>query len=199
MDGFEYPIGPHIRRHGPEGYRDYNSYRDWLRDEFIFRCVYCLHREQWDIRGTPFHIEHFVPVIVDPDGECEYSNLLYACGPCNEAKKAILGLPNPCTINFYECLQIRADGHVNALNDNGEKLKKVLRLDSEQNVRKRFRWMRVLEALRLGNPDIYQELMGYPDDLPDLRKKHVSQNMKPQGAESCYHVLRERGELPPTY
>ncbi len=42
---FRYPDGPHQRRHGPRGYASYESYRPWLRDEFAFRCVYCLTRE----------------------------------------------------------------------------------------------------------------------------------------------------------
>ena len=107
MLGFEYPMGPHLRRHGPEGYTDYDSYRDWLRDEFVFRCVYCLHREQWYSRGGTFNVEHFIPVAVDPNGRCEYTNLLYACLTCNIAKQDILGVPDPCQIAFHKCLRRR--------------------------------------------------------------------------------------------
>ena len=67
MIGFEYPNLPHVRRHGPVGYKEYGSFRDWLRDEFTFRCVYCLHREQWCSRGATFHIDHFIPVTADPN------------------------------------------------------------------------------------------------------------------------------------
>jgi len=179
--------------------RDYNSYRDWLRDEFAFRCVYCLHREQWNNRGGAFHVEHFVPASVDQDGECEYSNLLYACATCNETKQAILGLPNPCQVAFNDCLRVMADGRIDALNSDGEKLKQVLRLDSEKNVRDRYRWMRTLAALRAKEPDLYQEYMGFPVDLPDLRTKQAPENTKPDGAVNCYFALRERGELPVTY
>ena len=42
---FVYPASPHVRRHGPMGYADHASFRPWLRDEFAFRCVYCLRRE----------------------------------------------------------------------------------------------------------------------------------------------------------
>jgi hypothetical protein len=199
MTGFEYPTSAHARRHGPAGYRDYSSYRDWLRDEFTFRCVYCLHREQWDNRGGAFHVEHFVPASVDPDGKCEYSNLLYACAQCNEAKQAILGLPNPCHAAFNDCLRVMADGRIDALNSDGEKLKLVLRLDSEKNVSVRYRWMRTLEAIRAKDPDLYQEYMGFPEDLPDLRTKRVPENTRPDGVVNCYLALRERGELPVTY
>jgi hypothetical protein len=53
MQGFEYPLMPHVRRHGPAGYDDYASYRDWLRDEFTFRCVFWWCRAQ---RSTPANV-----------------------------------------------------------------------------------------------------------------------------------------------
>src|ERR1039458_225442 len=109
MTGFEYSTTPHVRRHGPTGYTDYDSFRDWLRDEFTFRCVYCLHREQWYHGGATFHIDHSVPVVADSSGEFEYENLLYACARCNEAKRAVLGVPNPCEVAFHDCLRILDD------------------------------------------------------------------------------------------
>jgi len=181
------------------GYKDYSSYRDWLRDEFNFRCVYCLHREKWNSRGGTFHVEHFIPSSMDPDGECEYSNLLYACATCNLTKKDMLGLPNPCVVAFNDCLRVMADGRIDALNSEGEKLKQVLRLDSEKNIRDRYRWMRALQALSRSDPSLYQEYMAFPEDLPDLRTKQVPENTRPDGVVNCYFVLRERGELPATY
>lgn len=198
MMGFEYPPEPHARRHGPVGYQDYDSYRDWLRDEFTFRCVYCLHRERWYGRGATFHIDHSTPVAEYEGGKCEYTNLLYVCATCNEAKKAVLGVPNPCEVAFGDCLRIQPDGHVQALNDDGKRLKRILGLDSDKNVGSRRRWMRSLETLRTANPALYKEYMGFPDNLPDLREKRVP-NTKPEGAANCYFVLRERGELPPMY
>lgn len=199
MIGFEYPTQPHNRRHGPEGYTHYNSYRDWLRDEFVFRCVYCLHREQWYGRGTTFHIEHFIPVAVDEKGICEYTNLLYACATCNEAKRDAVGVPSPCELSFNDCLRILPDGRIEALNDDGERLRQILRLDSRTNIRYRARWIQNLEVLRANAPDLYKEYMGFPEDLPDLRRKHVPNNTKPDGTQNCFFALRERGSLPLTY
>ena|ERR1019366_3364272 len=199
MVGFEYPTTLHFRRHGPQGYKDYESYRDWLRDEFIFRCAYCLHRERWNLGGAAFHIDHFTPVMADPAGKCAYSNLVYACARCNEAKRAILGVPDPCQVAFRDCLRILDDGRVEALNDQGKKLKLVLRLDSEKNVGDRSRWKRTLEFLRSNNAALYREYMGFPADLPDLRNKRVRKNTRPDGAANCYFVLRERRELPEVY
>lgn len=199
MVGFEYPTSPHARRHGPAGYEDYDSFRAWLRDEFLFRCVYCLHREQWYSRGATFHIDHFNPSTTHPSQKCEYSNLLYACGTCNEAKQAIIGLPDPCQVAFHNCLRVMADGRIDPLNPDGEKLEQVLRLNSASNLGNRFRWMRILAALSASDQKIYQELMGFPEDLPDLRAKRAPRNTRPEGAANCYFALRERGELPATY
>ena len=47
MQPYKYPDSEHTRRHGPHGYTDYERFREWIRDEFLFRCIYCLHREKW--------------------------------------------------------------------------------------------------------------------------------------------------------
>ena len=142
---------------------------------------------------------HFVPVVSDAGSICEYTNLLYACAACNEAKNAILGVPDPCKIAFGACLRITADGQVQSLNKHGEKLQQALRLNSSTNVAYRSRLMRILDALQKGAPELYQEMMSFPDDLPDLRAKRVPSNTKPGGALKCHFVLRENGQLPSTY
>ncbi len=199
MNAFDYPAEPHTRRHGPLGYKDYQSYRDWLRDEFTFRCVYCLHREQWYQRGGVFHIEHFEPVASSPERNAEYKNLLYSCATCNQAKGDALGLPDPCEVAFSDCLRVLSDGQIEPLSRAGYLLVQVLRLNNADNVRHRSRWLRVLQVLQASDADLFQELMGFPEDLPDLRRKRVPANSKPDGAENCYFALREKGELPSTY
>lgn len=81
---FLYPSHPLARRHGPKGYADYQSFRPWLRDEFSFRCVYCLIREQWGRVTGEFDLDHFTPQSCRPDQMAEYDNLLYACHTCNQ-------------------------------------------------------------------------------------------------------------------
>ena len=83
---FTYPSAPHERRHGPVGYAGYESYRPWLRDEFAFRCVYCLMRETWGSFGSQYAIDHFVPTVTAPEATTHYANLLYACVTCNGVK-----------------------------------------------------------------------------------------------------------------
>jgi hypothetical protein len=198
MIGFAYPTSPHTRRHGPDGYKTYEPFRDWLRDEFMFRCVYCLHREQWYSRSGTFSIEHFIPVSIDPSVEREYSNLLYACVTCNNAKRAILDVPNPCLVAFGDCLRVTRSGEIEPLNSDGEKLVAVLLLNSDSNLVQRSRWIRTLTALKASHPDLFNEYMGFPEDLPDLRTRRTK-NTKPDGALNCYFAQRERGKLPATY
>ena len=94
---FVYPSGPDVRRHGPQGYADYASYLPWLRDEFSFRCVFCLLREQWGYVRGGFAIDHFLSVAHHPAHVTDYDNLLYACLTCNMAKGARL-VPNPLAV-----------------------------------------------------------------------------------------------------
>jgi hypothetical protein len=66
---FAYPFDPHQRRHGPAGYANYEEYKPWLRDEFTFRCVYCLERELWyPDRADSFSVDHVESQKVAPRG-----------------------------------------------------------------------------------------------------------------------------------
>src|SRR6478672_6755586 len=84
-DVVRYPTG-YQRKHGPRGYQSYSDYKPWLRDEFVFRCVYCLEREQWyPNRADAFSVDHIVPQSKSTTRICDYSNLVYACLRCNSA------------------------------------------------------------------------------------------------------------------
>jgi hypothetical protein len=76
MAAFDYPRVAHARRHGPQGYEQAITFRPWLRDEFTFRCVYCLRREQWGIVIGEYDVEHFQPRVNRPELGLAYDNLL---------------------------------------------------------------------------------------------------------------------------
>src|SRR6185312_3127966 len=97
MAAFDYPVGPLERSHGPRGYEGYASYRPWLRDEFAFRCVYCLSREQWGRETGEFDLDHFAPQKARPDLETTYDNLFYSCRRCNATKSA-QPVPDPAAL-----------------------------------------------------------------------------------------------------
>ena len=111
MNPFAYPERPHVRRHGPRGYARYNSYRDWLRDEFSFRCVYCLNREQWVVAKGAFAIDHFVPASVNPGLVTDYDNLLYACTACN-LTRGFQAVPNPLEHLLASTVEVNPNGMI---------------------------------------------------------------------------------------
>src|SRR5439155_20207029 len=120
---FDYPPNFHLRRHGPRDYLDYRSYKPWLRDEFEFRCIYCLWRERWEANGEyAFSVEHLRGQADHPELACEYDNLGYACCFCN-ALKQDGDLPlNPCFDPLGRHLAVRDDGTVHALTPQGANL-----------------------------------------------------------------------------
>jgi hypothetical protein len=195
---YAYPHSQHLRKHGPKGYTDYSSYRDWLRDEFSFRCVYCLYREQWGVRTASWHLDHFSPQVVDPTLTLTYENLLYVCARCNLTKGRRL-VPDPCSMGLAASLEVDQTGVITAKNKDGQILIDVLRLNNEDNTRFRSMMIRTLDILATADRAVYRLWMGYPDDLPDLSTLKPSGNTKPDGVNNCFFARRKRGELEEVY
>ena len=196
---FRYPPAPHARRHGPQGYADYSRFRPWLRDECSFRCVYCLFREQWGRVNGPFTIDHFVAVANAPELENDYDNLLYACVTCN-FRKGVRMLPDPLVVLTSTVVRVESDGTIHAdANSEAARLIELLGLDSRESTS--FRKLLIdIVAVAQQNPDLYQRLMGYPADLPDLRRQRPpGGNTRPAGMEQSAFAQRARGELPSCY
>src|SRR5262249_11108395 len=78
------------------GHRRQSAYRPWLRDEFAFRCVYCLLREAWGPVKGVYALDHFLPLALRPDLTGEYDNLRYGCVSCN-LSKSNRTTPDPLT------------------------------------------------------------------------------------------------------
>jgi hypothetical protein len=202
---FDYPTEPHVRQHGPSGYRTYQSYKIWLRDEFQFRCVFCLVRERWYANGdAAFSVEHLKPRDLDPTGLLDYDNLYYSCLTCNSVKRAVWPLADPCKEAFASHLRVLSDGHVQPLSRNGQVLWRTLQLDEPLRVEFRLRMLRLYAHLESqmadpGAKHLFKSHFGFPDDLPDLRTARVSRNRRPNGVHNSHFVRRERGSLPETY
>ena len=202
MEQFTYPDAPHVRRHGPRGYSESGSYQPWLRDEFKFRCVYCLARERWHKGQFGFQVDHVVPKSKAPLRTLDYDNLVYACETCNEMKSDAAGIRGPCETAYHECLRVHKDGTIAALNPEGQILIAVLRLDNDNVENTEFRRLmfEVICLARKKDPAMYSRLMGFPDDLPNLaRKRPPGGNSRPEGIRESYQARRARNELPETY
>lgn len=195
---FSYPSGPHVRRHGPAGWNEYGRYRPWLRDEFCFRCVYCLIRESWVDMRRGYQIDHFVPQKLRPDLKADYDNLLYLCPACNNLKGASL-LPDPSVIALDSCLRFLKNGTVEALNEHGEIIVEVLQLDDPRLVDLRRRKNGILASLAENDWPLFVEEMGFPKDLPNLSQDLPPQNSRPEGLKTSWFAKWETGSLPEVY
>jgi len=164
---FEYPDTPHVRRHGPTGYLDVARYRPWLRDEYEFRCVYCLRREVWEPDTSVFEVEHWRPVVTHPEVATDYENLRYSCSACNSAKGAGL-VPDPCVALTSSAVRVHLDGRLEPVTPPARRVIRLLDLNDPQYVVWRGRLMRILSLAAVHAPDLHRELLALPADLPDL-------------------------------
>jgi len=202
---FQYPAEPLRRRHRPRGYETPAGYKPWLRDDFSFRCVYCLERETWypDLAAS-FSVEHFVPVAVGPALALDYDNLGYACTRCNSSRRAEPTL-NPATVPLGGHVLLGADGMLTGLTDAGNAMIDLFHLNENPALSVRRLFQRLLQ-LSLDNldgeraPNLLSILFGYPADMPDLRTlRPPGGNANPGSEDDCYFARAERGELSPVY
>jgi hypothetical protein len=199
---FNYPDQPHRRKHGPSGYEDYTSYKDWLRDEFAFRCVYCLRRERWFPNGQDaFGVEHVRPkgVAAYQQLERDYENLVYACNACNSRKQRQL-LLDPCATAFGQHLRVDETGKIQGITTEGKYLVDILALDRPEQEEVRVRYLRLLSLHQRYPQDpevtaLYMAAFGYPDDLPNLEMLRPKGNSRPEGLRDCFWRRREEGRL----
>lgn len=202
---FDYPVASPVRRHGPRGYLDYKHYKPWLRDEFSFRCVYCLCRETWFPDGPAlFGIDHVRPRSREPQPLAAYDDLVYACGVCNAWKKDFPGDVDFAAAALAEHLEGQTDGTIRALSARGEALIDVCALNRPGLVAFRRDLAELLGMLakRPGEAAgrLRKRYLGYPDDLPDLAAlRPPAGNNRPDGIAGCAFERRRRGELPDVY
>lgn len=200
-----FPAAAHIRRHGPGGYWAYQNYKPWLRDEFTFRCVYCLIREADHRDGDwLFGVDHLIPQAVDRTRVCDYENLVYACNRCNVYRGIRSGVLDPCKIAYAEHLRVCDDGQVEALSSPGAVHIDVLELNEQPLVVQRLDWMVMVRMVQ--SPDCDPEWralqlprLGFPGNLPDLSRLQPPINTRKGGVATSYYARRAAGQLPDVY
>jgi hypothetical protein len=202
---FAYPRASRSRRHGPCGYVHYSLYKPWLRDEFQFRCVYCLCRERWFPDGDDaFSVDHLEPGSSAARPAGEYENLVYACCRCNSAKRDVAGLPDPCADPYGKHLVVSGDGSIRALTAAGQDLIGVCQLDRQTLIEYRRRMINLCRILDARDAEAMAALrrryFGYPDTLPKLfRLRPPGGNRRPEGIAESYARRQSRDELPDVY
>lgn len=196
---FDYPDARDHRRHGPHGYASYESYRPWLRDEFAFRCAYCLKREQWGQVTGDFDIDHFQPLKLYPHLVAEYANLVYACRRCNSIKLDQV-LDDPLRFLTGARITTMPDGTVRGCDVTATRLILALDLNSPRLVEWRIMWVRIVELARDKDQQLWKRLVGFPTDLPDLaRLRPPGGNTRREGIAESWAALAQLGSLPDQY
>jgi hypothetical protein len=202
---FQYPALAQERRHGPRGYANARWYKVWLRDEFCFRCVYCLSREQWEPNGSDaFSGEHIESLALSPERVGDYDNLLYSCLLCNACRREAPLPFDPSAVALAMHLYMRADGTIEALTREGRLLCDLCHLNRPPLVQFR-RYMQELVDYLVERPDVeaeraLQHLLGFPEDLPNLRtRRPPGGNTRLAGIDNCWYERRRRSELPEVY
>ena len=194
MPPFEYPTKPHDRRHGPDGYKQYKTYKRWLRDEFVFRCVYCLSQEVWyPNRNHAFGVEHFYPKSVKPNLVCDYSNLLYACNRCNTLRNDEI-LPDDLHPEHYPYgvhLSLEQDATWKGLNTSGDTLIELFGLNDEEFVGERLDQIKMWSDMSLRRNRVHTTCgrFSLPLKMPDLSKRRPPRDLKP-GSDLTSYALR---------
>jgi len=195
---FDYPSSRTTRRHGPAGYLTSEAYRPWLRDEFTFRCVYCLKRETWGQVTGDFELDHFHPQSIAPHLALDYFNLVYACRRCNSVKSD-QSVANPLTHLSSERIAVAIDGEL--VTEDAESQRLILQLDLNSPKLKEWRvmWMRIVALAAEQDLALYSQLTGFPSDLPNVARLRPPNNSRPEGADESWFAKRESGELPDVY
>jgi hypothetical protein len=202
---FRYSDRPHRRKHGPRGYEDYSSFKPWLRDEFAFRCAYCLEREMWyPDRASSFCVDHIEPRSRKPSLICKYQNLVYSCNRCNSAKQDQRIL-DPMSVAFASHLNVRQDGSIEGLSTEGRQLIDILGLNETPAIDNRRRYL-LLIGLKAEFPDdptvnrLFIQSFAFPMDLPDLtRLRPPGGNSRTGSEQRGFHELRSLEKLGEVY
>jgi hypothetical protein len=176
-----------------------------LRDEFSFRCVYCLCRETWFPDGAAaFGIDHLRARSLAPEHVSTYDNLVYACCVCNAWKKDFPELLDISTVALAEHLEAQPDGTIRPLTPWGAAMIKACSLNRHDLVtfRRDPRILLTLLVARRGEAarQLRKRYLGYPDDLPNLALlRPPGGNSRPDGIAASAFERRRRAELPDAY
>jgi|SRR5579871_663693 len=188
-------------------YTDYTEYRPLLRQDFRYRCAYCLRHEGHNGGEANFHIDHFRPIngpFKRPDLKCVYTNLYYCCSECNENKadqwpdteleEQGFRLLDPCQPEDDHDLhwQYHADGSMEAMTRVGKYTEWICLLKRPQLNHWRKQIYRLQEKMRQHEARL-EELLS-PEEQAEIRSeiKEVKEQIEPPIFDRPRGVLRRQ-------
>lgn len=159
---------------------DYHKYRDQLATDFHHRCGYCDDKDS--PRKASFEIDHFVPKTRDKSRTEDYTNLVYACKSCNNAKSDTwptgdasisndgrAGWIDPCDKEYDEHFERDEKGKIHPLTILGQWMYKELKLFKKQHA---ILWN--IERLDTNIEEIIEKF-GTNDIIPNEQKDALLQ------------------------
>lgn len=121
--------------------KNYKSYKTALISDFRHRCGYCDGHDSYSGGYRNYHIDHFAPKAKFPQVAHSYSNLVYSCFYCNNAKSdhwpseshkvsvvGNIGFIDPCSDEYDTHLCRDDDGEIVALTPLGNYMFNTLHL-----------------------------------------------------------------------
>ena len=164
----------------------YGDHREDLKLDFQDRCGYCNDIDSW--RFNWFEIDHFIPKtrnkkpFLTIKTETDYSNLVYACRSCNNAKRnkwpsndeniPIIndeGFIDPCDDEYNSQFNRLHSGRIIPNTDLGEWMYEAMKLYKPQH---EILWN--IEQLHILIIEIRELVEKGPDDDIDLMKRLIN-------------------------
>jgi hypothetical protein len=124
--------------------------------------------------------------------------LLYCCAACNEAKGDRV-IPDPCQVLLDSDVEVREDGVLVSKTREAHRLVEKLGLNRLEAWEFRRIWISIIALAKEYDSPLYQQLMGFPDELPNLaRLRPPGGNSRPEGIAESWYEKRRNGTLPAT-
>ncbi|SHG79100.1 TIGR02646 family protein [Chryseolinea serpens] len=157
-----------------------NSHRDHkpnLKIDFFSRCGYCNAHDEW--KSTYYEVDHFIPeYILTIKSKTDYSNLVYSCRSCNNAKRKKWpsndqsvpninneGFVDPCEPTYESHFSRRTTGEIDHETDLGKWMYFALKLHKPHH---KIVWN--LENLNQMITEL-KKLENNLDDQPEIKAK----------------------------
>jgi hypothetical protein len=152
---FNYPKTAHKRTLKPKQYKRYQTYKRFLRHEFVRVCVYC-RQPDTSAPNLNYGVDHYRPKAVKRFSHlvANYSNLYYCCGNCNSYKNSYWPqdeskgpfIVNPCDFDMAKHLRFDSQtGRVEPQTRDGQYTEELLLLNSPDVVEYRKSTLRLVD------------------------------------------------------
>ena len=100
---------------------------------------------------------------------------------------------------LVEAAVVLPDGVLASHRPEAKRLVQQLDLNSPQLKKWRVMWMRIVDLAQERDTELYQQLTGFPEDLPNLSHLRPPRNSRPDGVETSWYAKRQRGQRAETY